>query len=212
MFIPFLLVAYLLYLLARRFVVNSKLRHIVLFGIMFAVTCIALPFVWKLISSAQLRHERQAQRMKVNSRIAQVGGWEAVRLGCEALVTNYPGGLTWFPPRSNAWVYPNPQAEPHRHYVTNLDYGPLPRAVAALQPKLIRYCPPSLLRNFKDESQVAVLRLKIFGMGHATPYYGLEVPCGAGAESYQPRASHDGVSGNRKPIYERVADRVFEVY
>jgi hypothetical protein len=160
--------------------------------------------------------ERRGQRQKVLERVQTAGGWEVVRLGCEMLVTNYPDGLTWFPPHSNAWVYPNPQAEPHRYYVTNLDYGPLPPAVAALNPREIQFYPPRFLRDFKDESQVALVRIKIFGMhstgGHSTPYYGLEVPCGTGAESYTPRSSQGGVSGNRHTSFRKVADGVFEIY
>lgn len=160
--------------------------------------------------------ERREQRQKVLERVQSVGGWDAVRGGCEALVTNYPDGLTWFPPHSNAWVYPNPQTEPHKYYVTNLDYGPLPAAVAALKPKEIRFYPPRLLRDFKDEPQVAVVRIKIFGIhstgGHSTPYFGLEVPCGTGAERYEPRPSQGGVSGNRHTSFRKVADGVFEIY
>ena len=160
--------------------------------------------------------ERRAQRQKVLDRVQKVGGWDAVRLGCEALVTNYPDGLRWFPPHSNAWVYPNPQTEPRRYYVTNLDYGPLPAAVAALQPKKIDFYPLSVLREFKIEPQVVVVRIKIFGMhstgGHSTPYYGLEVPYGTGADEYKPRPSRGGVSGNRYSSFRKVADRVFEIY
>jgi hypothetical protein len=160
--------------------------------------------------------ERRGQRQKVLDRVQTVGGWSAVRLGCEALVTNHPDGLIWLPPRSNAWVYPNPQTQPHKYYVTNVDDGPLPPAVAVLKPQEVRYYPPRRLREFKDESQVAVVRIKVFGMhstgGHSTPYYGLEVPCGAGAESYEPRPSQGGVSGNRYTSFRKVADGVFEVY
>jgi hypothetical protein len=160
--------------------------------------------------------ERRGQRQRVLERVQSVGGWEAVRRGCEALATNYPEGLTWLPPRSNAWVYPNPQTDPHRYYVTNLDYGPLPPAVAALKPREIRYYPPNLLRESREAPQVAVVRLRIFGIhssgGHSTPYYGLEVPCGAGADSYAPRPSQGGVPGNRHTTFGKVADRVFEVY
>src|SRR5438552_3053131 len=44
--------------------------------------------------------ERRTQRQKVLERIQDVGGWEAVRRGCEALTTNSPDGFTWFPLRS----------------------------------------------------------------------------------------------------------------
>jgi hypothetical protein len=160
--------------------------------------------------------ERRDQRHELLARVQTVGGWEAVRRGCEALVTNYPDGLNWFPPCSNAWVYPNPQTEPHRYYVTNIDYGPLPPAVAALRPREIEYYPLKMLREFPKEPQVTVVRIKVFGGhstgGHSTPYYGLEVPCGEGADGYTPRPSRGGASGNRYTTYGKVADRVFEIY
>lgn len=169
------------------------------------------PAAWGLPSA-----ERRGQRQKVLERVQGVGGWEAVRLGCEALVTNNPDGLAWFPPCLNARVFPNLQTEPHRFYVTNLDYGPLPPAVAALQPQEIWFYPPRLLRDSKYESPVAVVRIKLFGMhstgGHSTPYYGLEVPCGTGFESYTPRQSQGGVSGNRHMSFQKIAGGVFETY
>jgi hypothetical protein len=158
--------------------------------------------------------ERREQRQKILERVQKVGGWDAVRLGCEALITNYPDGLTWFPPASNAWVYPNPQTKPHRYYVTNLDWGTLPPAVAALQPIEIRYYPPRFLP--KDEPQFAVVRIKIFGLhstgGHSIPYFGLEVVCGTNAESYRPQPARGGVSGNHYDSYDQVADRIYEIY
>lgn len=158
--------------------------------------------------------ERRAQRQRVLERVQKVGGWGAVRLGCEALITNYPDGLVWFPPASNAWVYPNPQREPHRYYVTNIDYGPLPPAVAALRPREIRYYPRRLLAE--DEPQVAVVRIKIFGGhssgGHSTPYFGLEVVCSTNSGSYRPRPARGGASGNHYDSYHRVIDRVYEIY
>ena len=160
--------------------------------------------------------ERRGQRQKVLERVQSAGGWEAVRKGCEALATNYPGGLTWFPPHCNAWVYPNPQTAPHRNYVTIFDYGSLPSAVAALNPKEIRYDPPRLLRDAKDEPQVAVVCITIFGRhssgGHSTPDYGLEIPCGPGAENYEPRPGRGVTPGNGYTSFRKLADGVFEVY
>jgi hypothetical protein len=158
--------------------------------------------------------ERRTQRQMVLERVRRAGGWEAVRHGCEALVTNYPDGLTWFPPSSNSRVYPHPQTEPQHYYVTNLDFGTIPAAVAALQPREIYYYPLRLLR--KGDPQVAAVRIKIFGGhatgGHSTPYYGLEGPCGKGAETYAPVPSRGGVSGNRYSSYRKVVDGVFEIY
>jgi hypothetical protein len=153
--------------------------------------------------------ERQKQRQKVLERVQKAGGWDVVRGGCEALVSNYPNGLSWFPPCSNVWVYSNHQTP----YVTNLDYGPIPPAVAVLQAQEIRYYPPGFSR---DELPVPVVRVKIFGIhstgGHSIPYYGLEVVCSTNAESYLPQPAHGGVAGNHYDSYKQVADGVFEVY
>ncbi len=139
-----------------------------------------------------------------------------MRLGCEALVTNYPTGLEWFPPRSNAWVYPNSQTRPNFYYVTNIDYGPIPPAIAALRPMGISFRPPNPLHDPKNKPQVAVVHIRIFGMhstgGHSIPFYGLEVPCGAGAENYTPHYDVEGVVGMRHLDFRKVADGVFEIY
>jgi len=158
--------------------------------------------------------ERQQQENKVLERVQKAGGWDAVQAGCEALVSNYPNGLEWFPPRSNAWVYPNYLTHPNRYYVTNLDYGPIPPALATLQAMEIHYHPPESLR--KDEPQVPVVRIKIFGRystgGHSIPYCGLEVVCTTNAGSYRPPPSRGGAFGNHYNSYKQVTDRIFEVY
>jgi len=160
--------------------------------------------------------ERREQRQTILERVQRAGGWEAVQLGCATLVANYPDGLTWFPPRTNAWVYPNPQTEPHRYYVTNLDYGTLPPAVAALQPRELYYYPPRLLRDSSDEPKIPIVHMKIFGMhstgGHSTPYFGLDVVCSTNAASYRPQSAHVGVSGKHYESYNRVTDAIYEVY
>ena len=160
--------------------------------------------------------ERRTQRQKVLERIQDVGGWEAVRRGCEALTTNSPDGFTWFPLRSVVDVYRYPQTGSQMHYATNADDGPLPPAIAALQPKEIRCYPARDLRNSQDAAPIAVVSIKIFGIhrtgGRPIPYYGLEVPCGPGAEDCQPRPSSQGASGNRHSSFRKLSERVFEVY
>src|SRR5205823_3409000 len=141
------------------------------------------------------------------------GGWDAVQIGCEALASNYPNGLCWYRPRTNVWVYPDPQTQPHRRYVTNLDYGPIPVALAALQAKEIDYYPSGLS---EDEPQVPVVRIEIFGMystgGHSAPYYGLEVICTTNAVSHHSQPAHGGVPGDHYYNYKQVADRIYEIY
>ena len=48
--------------------------------------------------------------------------------------------------------------------------------------------------------------------GHSIPFYGLEVPCGAGAENYTPHYDVEGVVGMRHLDFRKVADGVFEIY
>jgi hypothetical protein len=151
--------------------------------------------------------ERRAQRQAVLQRVQKAGGWEAVRLGCEALVSNHPDGLYWFPPSSNVWVYPNPQTEPNRYYVTNLDYGPLPPSVAALRPFQVQYAPRS-----------SCVSMQIFGMhrtgGHDTPYFGLEVDTSTNRVGYEHGTGYDngGVIGNYHSVAKQVAEGIYEIY
>jgi hypothetical protein len=73
-----------------------------------------------------------------------------------------------------------------------------------------------VLRERKQEPQVAVVRIKFFGMhstgGHSTPYFGLEVVSGPGAETYKPTPSLGGASGNGYRRYRAVTDRIYEIY
>ena len=160
--------------------------------------------------------ERRTQRQKVLERVERGGGWEALRLECESLIASNPDGLTWHSPHFGSKVYRNAQTEPPTYYVTNFDYGPLPSAIAALQPRSIRCLPPKLLPKIGDDIPVAVVRINIFGVhstaGHSTPYFALEVSCGPGADTFTPGQNGEGVSGNRHSHYRKVADRIFEIY
>ena len=139
--------------------------------------------------------ERRTQRQKVIERVQAAGGWAALQKECDALVEQY---------RDTAFMW-------HRG-----ETNALPPALAALKPWEVRFYSPTVLRDFKDEPQVAVVRIKIFGMhstgGHSTPYFGLEIVSGAGAESYRPRPSRGGVSGNGYRSYTTVTDRIYEIY
>jgi len=195
MFLLYLIVAYLLYLAARRFVVKSTLSHIALFGILLSLTAVAFPVAWGLMAAGRLLHERQAQRDIVVTRITQAGGWVALKKDCNEVVERY---------RDSSFFW-------HR-FETNA----LPSALAALKPWEVRFYSPAILQHSKDEPNVAVVRIKIFGLhstgGHSTPYYGLEVVCGTGADSYTPNPSRGGVSGNHYDSYRRVTERIYEIY
>jgi len=139
--------------------------------------------------------ERRSQRQKVLERVEAAGGWAAVQRDCDVLVAQH---------RDSAFMW-------HR-FETNA----LPPALAVLNPWEVRFYSPRMLREFKYEPQVAVVRIKIFGMhstgGHSTPYFGLEVVSGVGAETYRPRSSRGGVSGNGYRSYTPVTDRIYEIY
>lgn len=160
--------------------------------------------------------ERRGQRKVVNERVQSAGGWDAVRRGCELLATNKLEPFYWRPPSPRAEVtdYSSGVA---RHYITNIDYGPLPPAVAALKPREIRYYPPEILRQSKAESDAPVMHIRLFG-GHSTgwrsqPYFGLEVVCGLGGENYRPKKGNSGgVDGNSHSTFRKVAEGVFEIY
>jgi hypothetical protein len=140
-------------------------------------------------------YERRTQRQKVVERVQFAGGWAALQKDCDGLAGQY---------RDSSFYW-------HR-WATNA----LPPTLAALKPWEIRFDSPSVLREFKEEPQVAVVRIKVFGMhstgGHSTPYFGLEVVSGPGAESYRPRPSRGGVSGNGYRSFSPVTDRIYEIY
>ncbi len=139
--------------------------------------------------------ERRAQRQKVLERVQSAGGWAAIQRDCDSLAEQY---------RDSAFDW--------HHGAMNT----LPPSLAALKPWEVHFYSPTVLRDFRDEPQVAVTRIKIFGMhstgGHSTPYFGLEVVSGLGAEGYRPRPSRGGVSGNGYRSYTPVTDRIYEIY
>jgi hypothetical protein len=171
--------------------------------------------VFPLESWPLLFIEQREQRERALARIQGVGGWEAVRRDCEKLSADHPDGFIWHPPNTNVLVYPTPQTDPRKYYFTNLDDGPLPAAVAALRPKNVQISPARNPKEIPSGDRTAVASIKIFGIhstgGHSIPYYGVEVACGKGADSYLPDASLGGASGNRHLHFRKVADRVFEI-
>ncbi len=139
--------------------------------------------------------ERRTQRQKVIKRVQSADGWAALQKECDALVEQHrDSAFDWYRGATNA----------------------LPPSLAALQPREVRYYSPTLSREFKDEPQVVVVRIRIFGMhstgGHSTPYFGLEVVCATNAASYRPQPARGGVSGNHYDSYNRVTDRIYEIY
>ncbi len=155
---------------------------------------------------------RHRQRQTVIERVQKAGGWKAVRLGCETLVQNYPGGLQWNPQWHAVWPSLNPKSDRASHPPKNMDFGPLPSAISILKPMEISFHPEVSEEGFYD----VVVKIRLFGVpstgGRAVTYYGLEVPCGPGAAAYRPKRGEGGVPGNSHSTYRKVADRVFEIY
>jgi len=139
--------------------------------------------------------ERRGQRQQVLERVRSVGGWAAIQKDCDALAEQYRES-TFF------WYTGGPKT--------------LPSALAALKPQEVRFDSPRVLRDFKDKPQVAVVRIKIFGLastgGRGIPYFGLQVVSGAGAETYRPSPSGGGAPGNAYTSYRLVTDRIYEIY
>ena len=162
--------------------------YIVLSGLIFSAAVVpsVMPPAW---------WDRIGQRKKVLERVRSAGGWDKVRLGCEDLIEKHPDGFQEFYPAAG--------------YVKNFDYGPLPPALATLRPKGVRFYPPRSVTPRADRSEVAVVHIWIFGMhrslGHSEPHYSLELPCGKGAEMYQPTPSS-------YLSFEKLTNGVFEIY
>jgi hypothetical protein len=160
--------------------------------------------------------ERRTERQMVQERVNEAGGWEAVRRGCESIMSNHTNGFFWTPPSPGpVKVYPGGNSAPGSYYVTNLDYGPLPPAVAVLHPREIRYYPPRSLPQAEDVLPIGVLSIKFFGShstgGHDVPYLGLEMPSGPGADLYIPGKTMVEKYGPQ-PSYSKVAKRIFEIH
>jgi hypothetical protein len=160
--------------------------------------------------------DRRQQRKVVYERVQAAGGWNAIRRDCELLASNKTEPFYWHPAWPHAqvtWLSNGTSMQ----YTTNIDYGPLPPAVAALHPREITYYPPQSLRQFKDRSDVPVICIRLFGIhstgGHSQPYFGLQVVCGTNSPDYKPKSGPSGgVDGNSHSTYRKVADGVFEIY
>jgi hypothetical protein len=140
--------------------------------------------------------ERREQRAKVLERIQSAGGWTALQKDCEALAERY---------RDSSF-----------QWLRGFDTNALPHSIATLNPWEVRLYSPQVLNNFKDEPQVPVVHIKVFGIhstgGHSIPYFGLEVVCATNAGSYRPQPARGGVSGNHYDSYKRVTNTVYEIY
>ena len=120
----------------------------------------------------------------------------------------------WYPPAKGVLFYPDPADDPTNFYKTNTDYGPIPTALAVLQPRGIKFNRLKPLPGPEDDSPAAVVHIWILGghsSGHASRWFGLEVLCGPNIDRYTPRRGRDEFYGSCHPSYTRVADGVYEV-
>jgi len=133
--------------------------------------------------------QREEQRKLVRERVVAAGGWEVLRRECESLFTN-KSGFYWEPPKRSG------------RYETNIDYGPLPSALASLRPHKIT--------AYGLTEQPPVADISLFG-AHMTgmrgiPYYGLLIISGSAPDGYTPEPTYSGLE------IKRISDYVFEYY
>jgi hypothetical protein len=137
-------------------------------------------------------YERRSQRLELLRRVESVGGWKAVRLGCESLIADHPKNFEW----------------------SDFDGGPLPPTLAALRPQLIQVFSATTMSQLNGLPNVTIVEIAIFGRhrvrGRQTPCLGLEISCGAGAEKYSPRPGGE-LSGRRDLSTRKVAEYIFEI-
>jgi hypothetical protein len=154
---------------------------------------------------------RQNQCQTVQQRVSLAGGWEAVRRGCETLITNYPDGFDWFLGHQD---FPEMGTEPTNISMTNINYATLPSTLAMLQPKGIRFDNAKSPQNRINQSSVQVVHIWMLGghsTGHLSRWFGLEVPLGPGADAYRPAGSTNEFCSKNRSGYKKVADNVYEV-
>lgn len=113
--------------------------------------------------------ERRAQRKQVLERIQSAGGWPALQRDCDGLSEQHKDAFYFWTPRS-----------------TNA----LPPAIGALKPKGVR---AGWIEQPGGPTELRLVHIKVFGNrstdGHQSPYFGLEVASGPGAETYRPTKS-----------------------
>lgn len=185
---------------------KSIIPWLVIIGILaIGVVLVAPAFAPRRYARPPFPVQREQQRKTVRERVQAAGGWEVLRRECESLFTNGSRGFRWEPPH-HAVVVPDPMHAPSESYETNIDYGPLPPALASLRPQEVR--------AYALDEQPFIARIKLFGM-HMTgtrgvPYYGLWIICGPAAEGYTPELDFSGVTVTGE--IKKLTNSVFEVY
>lgn len=185
-------------------IIEQMRKHPILHVIWGLFALLSLYFLFVFIPSGPPAWmDRIDQRKKLDECVHTAGGWNAVRRDCTLFISNRTDFSYWRPSETNVHVtsFSNGVAI---NYITNLDYGTLPPALAALKPRELKYHPP-------------VMQIRLFGMhatgGHSTPYFGLEVVCGTNNAEYHPNEGNSGgVSGNHHSTFKKVAEGIYEIY
>jgi len=177
--------------------------------------CIALVGILTLfgIDFTPVWVDRWKQRQQLHERITAAGGWQAVRLGCESIATNYPNGFHSFHNSSYTLVRAISGPGSSQFEKAPIDSDALPSAIPMLKAQQIDYDPFKPVLNESTGLRIPVVRIKLFGMystgGQFTPYFGLAVPLGSNASRFTAPLTEKGV---RSFTYRQVADGIFEVY
>ncbi len=174
---------------------NRVRRHPVAHAIWGLLALVALLFICSVLGSGFRPPDfvaRHRQRQVVLERIKDAGGWDAVRLACEQLVSNNPDGLVL--------AYQSP------------DFF-FPTAIAALHPQTVSVRTPEMAQASENRpTNLTKVSIGLYGQKRTgppvAPYYGLAVYCGPGAGGYDPRTN----SSEHRLTYRKLADRVYEVH
>ena len=148
--------------------------------------------------------QRKGQRKTLHERIQAAGGWAVLRANCQSLVVSSgEGSFSWHREWTNGQVIEYSNSVPTRQRVTNIDYGRLPRSLAALQPLDVRF---DVTTN-----EPTVVHIELFNL-HRTgrrdiPYYGVWVVCGTAPQDYIPPITE----GPARTV-SKIADGVFEAH
>jgi hypothetical protein len=180
------------------------IRCLVYPGAILIVAWVLFPMWSGPSRGPSFERQREEQRQIMQQRVQAAGGWALLRRDCELLVTNSSRDyFFWYPPRANVHVTRLSNSVPVANYITNIDYGPLPNALATLQPREVRF---EAVTN-----EPTVVRIKLFGLRRSgrrdIPDYGLWVVCRAPSTNYAP-----DISEEPGRVIHKVADAIFEVY
>ena len=145
--------------------------------------------------------ERSEQRRALLKRVDAAGGWDAIREGCQTLVSKNPDDVSW-------WLWDRKlvsAVSTQSGFITNIASRTVPVAIEQLSP---RYINLETIREFPDGK---VLRMKV--LTGRRSYCGLEVVLGTNAAKYRPELRpSEGYAEGYSWSYRKVADGIYEIY